>query len=146
MRLCLIFRPNEIVWLFLVLQQCPRITYRSHFWTYLKVLSSSRSFVCLLPTFLGIGSFVFFWFLAQRCKMVMPKMWRSPIFEKKIFWANLGPKMPKNRVYWTLWKICSLVFPDFLYKDVEWKGPNCEKKKFSKKFFLGQFGPKNTQK
>ena len=27
----------------------------------------------------------FFWFLAQRCKMAMPKMWRSPIFGKNFF-------------------------------------------------------------
>ena len=64
----------------------------SKFWTYLErsfnltvVPPSVRSSVCLLSAFLGICSFSFFWFLAQWCKMVMPKMWRSPIFEKKIF-------------------------------------------------------------
>ena len=42
----------------------------------------------------------------------------EPDFWKKNF---LGLKMPKNRVFWTLWKICSSIFPDFLYKDVELK-------------------------
>ena len=60
---------------------------------------------------------IFFWFFAQWCKMAMPKMCRSPIFEKKYIWANLGQKLPKNRVFWTLCKILSLLFSDFLYKD-----------------------------
>ena len=59
----------------------------------------------------------FFWFLAQWCKMAIPKIWRSPSFEKKFFWANLGQKLPKNRVFWTLCKIASLVFSDFWQKD-----------------------------
>ena len=41
----------------------------------------------------------FSWNLAQRCKMAMPKMWRSPIFKKNFF----RPKMPeicrKNRFF-----------------------------------------------
>ena len=44
-------------------------------------------------------------------------MWRSPIFEKNFFWANLGQKLPKNRVFWTLCKIASLVFSDFWHND-----------------------------
>ena len=58
----------------------------------------------------------FFWFFAQWCKMIMPKMWRSPIFDKNFFWANLGKKPSKNRVFWTLCKIASLYFSDFLHK------------------------------
>ena len=60
---------------------------------------------------------IFCWFLAQRCKMAMPKKWRSPIFKKNFFWANLGQKLPENRVFWTLCKIASLVFSDFWQKD-----------------------------
>ena len=41
----------------------------------------------------------------------------EPDFQKKIFWANLGQKLPKNRVFWTLCKIASLVFSDFWQKD-----------------------------
>ena len=60
---------------------------------------------------------IFCWFLAQRCKMAMPKKWRSPIFKKIIFWANLGQKPPENRVFWSLCKIASLVFSNFWQKD-----------------------------
>ena len=40
--------------------------------------------------------------LTQRCKMVIPKMWQSPIFKKKRFFGNF------------LFEISSLVFPKFL--------------------------------
>ena len=63
----------------------------------------------------------------------------EPDFRKKKFWANLGPKVPKNRVFWTFFKICSLVFPDFLYEDEELI---VKKKFFEKKFFWANFGPK----
>ena len=66
----------------------------------------------------------FLWFLAQLCKMAIPKMWRGPIFEKKI-WANLGQKLPKNRVFWTLCQIGSLVFSDFWLK--RWSAMCCKK-------------------
>ena len=81
------------------------------------VRSSVRPSVRLLPAFLRIGSLVFFWFLVWRCEMAMPKKWRSPIFKKKFFWANLGQKLPKNRVFWTLCKIAALAFSDFWQKD-----------------------------
>ena len=78
--------------------------------------------------------------------MVITKMWRSPIFEKKIFGPIWAQKIPKNRVFWTLLKMCSLVFPNFLYKDVELQCANYEKAHFSKKKFLGPKMPKNAQK
>ena len=62
---------------------------------------------------------------------------KKRFFRKKIFWANLGPKMPKNRVFWTYGKIFSLIFPDFFYKGVELKCANCEKSFLSKKNFFG---------
>ena len=65
----------------------------------------------------------------------MLKMGWSPIFEKK-FEPIFGQKMPKNRVFWTFCKICSLVFPDFLCKGVELKCANYEKN------FGANFGPK----
>ena len=76
----------------------------------------------------------FFWYLAQRCKMAMPKMWRSPIFEKKILGANLGQKLSKNRVFWFLCKIPSLVFSDFRQKD-RVQGTL----KYGRKIFPGKF-------
>ena len=60
----------------------------------------------------------FFWFLAQRCKMAIPKMWRSPIFGKNFFPAENAGNMPENPVFWHFLEILSLVFPDFLLKDV----------------------------
>ena len=68
-------------------------------------------------TFLEILSFVFFWFLAQWYKMMIPKKWRSPIFDKNFLGGNLGKKPSKNRVFWTLYKIASLVFSNFWQKD-----------------------------
>ena len=58
-----------------------------------------------------------FWFFAQWCKMVMPKMWRSPIFEKKFFPGENAGNMPEITVFWTFLKILSLVFCNFLLKD-----------------------------
>ena len=78
----------------------------------------------------------FFWFLAQRCKMAMPKMWRSPIFEKKFFWANLGQKLPKNRVFWTLCKIALLVFSDFWQKNRVQGTLKCGRNNLSLKIFF----------
>ena len=111
-------------------------------------LTSVRSFVRssvrpLVTSFSQDWLIGIFWFFAQRCKMVKLKMWRSPIFKKNFFGPISGLKMPKNRVFWTFWKICSLVFPDFLYKDVELKCANYEKNIFSKKNF---FGPNWDQK
>ena len=51
--------------------------------------------------------------LAQRCKMAMPKMWWSPIFEKKIFPAENAGKPG----FWHFLEISSLVFSIFLHKD-----------------------------
>ena len=67
---------------------------------------------------------------------------------KKVFWANLGQKLPKNRVFWTLFKIVSLVFSDFWQED---KGQlvlkNAQKvtePDFQKKIFVGKFGRKTA--
>ena len=43
----------------------------------------------------------------------------EPDFRKKKFGANLGQKLPKNRVFWTLYKIGSLIFSDFLHNDTK---------------------------
>ena len=81
------------------------------------VCPSVRPFVRSSVTSFSRDWLISFWFLARRCKMAMPKMWRSPILENKIFWANFGQKLPKNRVFWTLCKIASLVFSNFWQKD-----------------------------
>ena len=72
-------------------------------------------------------------------------MWKKDC-EKNFLGSNLGPKMPKNRVFRALWKFCSLVFPDFLYKDVELKCTNCEKQFFSKIKFFGSISAKKCPK
>ena len=90
------------------------LPWRSYKLTHVR--SSVRPFV---TSFSRDWLISFCWFLAQRCKMAMAKMWRSPIFGKKFFWANLVQKPPKNRVFWTLCKIASLVFSDFWQKDRE---------------------------
>ena len=54
--------------------------------------------------------------------------------KKKIFGTNLGQKQPKNRVFWTLCKITSLVFSDFWQKD---RGQGCLKGGWS------NFSPEN---
>ena len=84
------------------------------FWIYLEVLQINLCrFVRLLPAFLEIGSFSFSWFLAQRCKIVMPKMWRSPIFGKKINSGN----MPEKPVFGFSRDFIISFFSDFFHKD-----------------------------
>ena len=106
-------------------------------YVHLVVQSSARLFVCSSVTSFSRDWLISFsWFLAQRCKMAMPKMWRSPIFEKKFIWANLGQKLPKNRVFWTLCKIPSLVFSDFWQKDRVQATLKCGWKNFSRKILV----------
>ena len=69
-------------------------------------------------------------FLDKDVKLKCPNCEQKILLKKNVFGPIWGPKMPKNRVFWTLCLICSLVFPDFLYKDVELKDPYCEKKIF----------------
>ena len=54
-------------------------------------------------------------------------------FRKKIVWANLGQKLPKNKVFWTLCKIASLVFSDFWQKDKVQGTLKCGQNYFSRK-------------
>ena len=70
----------------------------------------------LVISFSRVWFFQIFWFLAQRCMTINTRMWRSPIFEKKFFWANLSQKTAKKRVFWTLWKTGSLIFSEFLHE------------------------------
>ena len=41
----------------------------------------------------------FFWFLAQRCKMAVPKKWRSPIFKKKFCPKSDGARSSKKNFF-----------------------------------------------
>ena len=87
-------------------------------------------------TFCKICSLVFLDFLYKDVELKCTNSEKNFFFKVLVFFgANLGPKMPKNRVFWTLWKFCPLVFPDFLHKDVELKFSNCEKKISKKKLF-----------
>ena len=96
-----------------------------------------------------------FWFLAQRCKMTMPKMWRSPIFEKK---NHSRPKMPEicrktgylafsrdfiNNFFWFFAQICLLrmpkTWPSLIFEKF-FSGRKCRKyarnRRFWSDFFL----------
>ncbi len=73
--------------------------------------------IFLFPAFLGIGSLVFSDFWYKDAKRQCPKCDGARFSIKKIFWANSGQKLPKNRVFWTLCKIAPLVFSDFWQKD-----------------------------
>ena len=56
---------------------------------------------------------IFSWNFAHWRKMIMSKMWRSPIFEKNIFPAENAGNMPEKPVFWYFLKFSSLVFSDF---------------------------------
>ena len=53
-----------------------------------------------IPAFLGIGSLVLSGFWPKSAKWRGPKCYGAR-FSKKEFWANLGQKLPKIRVFWT---------------------------------------------
>ena len=60
----------------------------------------------------------FCWFLAQRCKMAMPKMWWSPQFsEKNSFPVENARNMLEKPVFWHFLEISPLVLSDSLHKD-----------------------------
>jgi len=61
--------------------------------------------------------YIFSWNFAHWCKMTIPKMWRSPIFEKYFFPAENARNMPENRFFLHFLEFSSLAFSDFLQKD-----------------------------
>ena len=61
--------------------------------------------------------YIFSWNFAHWCKIAIPTMWRSPIFEKHIFPAENAGNIPEKPVFWHFLEISSLVFSDFLHKD-----------------------------
>ena len=87
------------------------------------------------PAFLGIGSLCFadFWHKGAKWQCHKSDRARS---SKKIFWPNLGQKLLKNRVFWTMCKIASLVFSDFWQKDRLQVPKNMAEKNFPGKFFF----------
>ena len=66
-----------------------------------------RSFVCY--QLFSRSAHLFFMIFGKKVQNGNAQNVTESDFGKKNFWANLGPKMPKNRVFWTLWKICSLL-------------------------------------
>ena len=57
--------------------------------------------------------YLFSWKFAHWCKI--PKMWRSPIFEKHFFPVENARNVPEKPVFWRLLEISSSVFTDFLF-------------------------------
>ena len=60
---------------------------------------------------------IFSWNFVHWRKMIMPKMWRSRIFEKKCFPVTRAGNVPKKAVFWDFLEILSLDFCNFLHKD-----------------------------
>ena len=60
----------------------------------------------------------FFWFFAQRCVLIMPKMWPSPIFEKKFFPAENVGNMPEIADFADFHLTFSLHFVVFFTKNI----------------------------
>ena len=53
----------------------------------------------------------FSWNFAPWCKIIMFKMWQSPIFEKNIFVAKNAGNIPKKMVFWHFLKILLIFGP-----------------------------------
>ena len=61
--------------------------------------------------------YIFSWKFAHWWKMIVPKMWRSLVFEKHFFPAENAGNMPEKPGFWHFVEISSLVSSDFLHKD-----------------------------
>ena len=87
---------------------------------------------CLKIGFFGLcAKLVHYFFLIFFCTMMQNGNGQNvtePDFRKK-----LGQKLPKNRVFWTLCKIASLVFSDFWQKDRVQGTLKCGRNNFSRK-------------
>ena len=91
--------------------------------------------MCLLPAFLEIGSLVFLIF-GTKVQNGNAQNVTEPDFRKKFFLGKFGPKLPKNRVFWTLCKIASLVFSDFWQKNRVQGTLKCGRNNLSLKIFF----------
>ena len=58
--------------------------------------------------------YIFSWNFAHWCKMAIPKIWQSPIFNQCTFPAENAGNMPEKPVFG---EISSSVFTDFLFKN-----------------------------
>ena len=67
--------------------------------------------------FLELYFIFFLWKFAHWCKLTIPKMWRSLIFEKHFFLPKMPEICRKNRFFWHFLKFSSLLFSDFLQRD-----------------------------
>ena len=99
-------------------------------------LTVVRPSVRLLPAFLEIGSLFFADFWRKDAKWQCPKCDGARFSKKKIFWANLVQKPLKNRVFWTLCKIASLVFSNFWQKNRGQCVLKNSRNNFSRKIFF----------
>ena len=82
--------------------------------------------------------YIFSWNFVHWCKMVMSKMWPSPIFEKHIFLAENAGNMPEKPVFWHFLEILSLVFSIFCSKMCISNTHNMAESDFWEKFFSGR--------
>ena len=79
--------------------------------------------------------YIFSWNFAHLCKMAIPKMWRSPIFEKHFFPAENAGNMPGKPVFWHFFEILLVFFWFFAQRCVLimpkiWPSPIFEKNFF----------------
>ena len=108
-----------------------------------------RSSVRLLPAFLRIGSLVFPDFWHKDAKWQCRKCDGARFLKKNFLGQIWAKNCPKNRVFWTLCKIASLVFSGFWQKDRVQGTLKCGRNNFPRKIlfsslitdfrFLGKF-------
>ena len=73
------------------------------------------------------------------CEITIPKMWRSPIFEKHFFLAENAGNTPEKPVFWHFLEISSLVFPDLLHVKMRIRNAqNMAESDFWEKFFSAE--------
>ena len=73
-------------------------------------------------------------------------MWRSLIFEKKLFAADFGQKRPEKEVFEDFFEVGSIVFSDFLHKDGHLNTLECDGTRFLRNIFSRLILAKNGLK
>ena len=82
--------------------------------------------------------YIFSWNLAHRCKLVISKIWRSPIFEKHIFPAKIPVNMPEKTVFGNFSGFHHLFFLVLCAKMRIINAQNMTESDFRENFFYGR--------
>ena len=144
-------RENDFRKTFFSAENAGNIPEKPVFWHFLEILSLALTDFCSRNCLKIAGTadfrrkngiswisravlYIFSWNFAHWCKMAIPKMWRSPIFEKHFFPAENAGNVPEKPVFRHFLVISSLVFPDFRPKMPE----ICQKSPFLQ-IFIGLF-------